>query len=211
MLLMLFKISQDCYNPIPYTNLFIEQYFRKSGRQGDTKKVKTQLWSSVATIVLVEAQDLMAMDDNGLSDPYVKFRLGNEKYKSKWKAKTLAPKWLEQFDLRVYDDQGTLLEISVWDHDAAGKDDFMGRSVIDLAELEHEKTHCLECKLEDSEGYIKILLSISGTVGADTISDLSKYIEDPKDRKKIVRKYGVLSSLKGIKDVGWLQVKGIQC
>ncbi len=47
------------------------------------KKMKTQIWSSVVTVVLVEGHDLLAMDDNGFSDPYVKFRLGNEKYKSK--------------------------------------------------------------------------------------------------------------------------------
>lgn len=45
-----------------------------------------QIWSGIVNIVLVEGQNLMAMDDNGLSDPYVKFRLGQEKYKSKVRA-----------------------------------------------------------------------------------------------------------------------------
>ncbi len=49
----------------------------------EAKKLKTQIWSSVVTIVLVEGHDLLPMDDNGYSDPYVKFRLGNEKFKSK--------------------------------------------------------------------------------------------------------------------------------
>ena len=34
-------------------------------------------------IVLVEGRNLMSKDDNEISDAYVKFRLGNEKYKSK--------------------------------------------------------------------------------------------------------------------------------
>ena len=34
-------------------------------------------------IVLVEGRNLMSKDNNEVSDAYVKFRLGNEKYKSK--------------------------------------------------------------------------------------------------------------------------------
>ena len=53
-------------------------------KMGDqAKKMKTQIWSSVVTIVLIEGTKLLPMDDNGYSDPYVKFRLGNERYKSK--------------------------------------------------------------------------------------------------------------------------------
>ena len=47
------------------------------------KKLRTHPRGSVVTVVLVRGTDLLPMDDNGLSDPYVKFRLGNEKYKSK--------------------------------------------------------------------------------------------------------------------------------
>lgn len=41
-------------------------------------------------------------------------------------SKTLSPKWMEQFDLKIYEDQSSILELSVWDKDV-GKDDIMGR------------------------------------------------------------------------------------
>ena len=44
------------------------------------------------------------------------------------KLKTLNPRWLEQFDLYVYDDHTTSLEIAVFDHDTGGRDEIMGRS-----------------------------------------------------------------------------------
>jgi len=48
---------------------------------------------------------------------------------AQYKSKTLNPRWLEQFDLYMYDDQTNQLEITVFDHDVSGRDDFMGRSV----------------------------------------------------------------------------------
>ena len=55
------------------------------------------------------------------------FRLANERYKTKTVYETLNPKWQEQFELYLYDDQSQELDITVWDKDQRSKDDFMGR------------------------------------------------------------------------------------
>ncbi|XP_055882633.1 multiple C2 and transmembrane domain-containing protein 1-like isoform X5 [Biomphalaria glabrata] len=186
--------------------------FRKSTRSTDSastisKKIKMQLWNSVVNIVLVEGSNLVAMDDNGLSDPYVKFKLGTEKYRSKVKSKTLNPSWLEQFDLRLFDEQSSQLEISVYDHDTRGKDDFMGRAVIDLSKLEKEKTHTIVQPLEDGAGTVKLLLTISGTYGVEMASDLSNYTPNAINKDSIVNNYSLLNSFRNINDIGHLEVK----
>ncbi|XP_077271712.1 multiple C2 domain and transmembrane region protein isoform X5 [Temnothorax americanus] len=188
----------------------IHRYFQRTNRLADVnRRLKSQIWSSVVTIVLVEAKNLLPMDIDGLSDPYVKFRLGTEKYKSKVVNKTLNPIWLEQFDLHLYEDPylGQELEVTVWDRDRSHQDDLMGKTVIDLATLERETTHRLCRELEDGSGTIFLLLTISGTTASETISDLAAHEETPVEHTQLVQRYSVLNTLQRIRDVGHLTVK----
>ncbi|XP_051162976.1 multiple C2 and transmembrane domain-containing protein isoform X1 [Leptopilina boulardi] len=187
-----------------------EQYFQKSNRLADVnRKLKSQIWSSVVTIVLVEAKNLLPMDVDGLSDPFVKFRLGAEKYKSKVVNKNLNPVWLEQFDLHLYDDPhiGQELEVTVWDRDKSHQDDLMGKCIINLDTLERETTHRLWRELEDGAGSIFLLLTISGTTASETISDLAAHEETPRERAQLLLKYSLMNTLRRPKDVGHLIVK----
>ncbi|KAL0120550.1 hypothetical protein PUN28_008335 [Cardiocondyla obscurior] len=187
-----------------------EQYFQRTNRLADVnRRLKSQIWSSVVTIVLVEAKNLLPMDIDGLSDPYVKFRLGTEKYKSKVVNKTLNPIWLEQFDLHLYEDPylGQELEVTVWDRDRSHQDDLMGKTVIDLATLERETTHRLWRELEDGSGSIFLLLTISGTTASETISDLAVHEETPIEHTQLVQRYSIMNTLQRIRDVGHLTVK----
>ncbi|XP_011266485.1 multiple C2 and transmembrane domain-containing protein isoform X6 [Camponotus floridanus] len=183
---------------------------QKTNRLADVnRRLKSQIWSSVVTIVLVEAKNLLPMDIDGLSDPYVKFRLGTEKYKSKVVNKTLNPVWLEQFDLHLYEDPylGQELEVTVWDRDRSHQDDLMGRTMIDLAVLERETTHRLWRELEDGSGNIFLLLTISGTTASETISDLAVHEDTPMERVQLIHRYSILNTLQRIRDVGHLTVK----
>ncbi|CAG00396.1 unnamed protein product, partial [Tetraodon nigroviridis] len=186
---------------------------------------KAQLWRGIVSISLIEGRRLKPMDANGLSDPYVKFRMGHQKYKSKvdmppgsrlanpmlvethvkWIsvccfcqtiAKTLNPQWREQFDLHLYDEQGGVVDITVWDKDAGKKDDFMGRCTIDLSLLGKEHTHKLELLLEEGEGVLVLLVTLTASA-AVSISDLSvNMLDDPHERHQITQRY--VTNLKAI-------------
>lgn len=55
---------------------------QQSARLADLHR-KSQLWRGLVSIALIEGRNLVPMDANGLSDPYAKFRLGQQKYRSK--------------------------------------------------------------------------------------------------------------------------------
>lgn len=116
------------------------------------------------------------------------FRLGNEKYKSRVFWRSTSPRWLEQFDLHLYDDGDQQLEVTVWDKEKS-RDDYIGRCVIDLAQLEREKTHGFWQDLEESAGSLYFLLTISGTTASETISDLTTYEENVQEKNSLESRY----------------------
>uniref|UniRef100_A0AAY4AI48 C2 domain-containing protein n=1 Tax=Denticeps clupeoides TaxID=299321 RepID=A0AAY4AI48_9TELE len=175
---------------------------------------KSQLWRGIVSISLIEGHDMQPMDSNGFSDPYVKFRMGHQKYKSKTIAKTLNPQWREQFDFHLYDEQGGFIDITVWDKDAGKKDDFMGRCQIDLSQLPKEQTHRLDLPLDEGEGSLVLLVTLTASA-AVSIADLSvNMLDDPHERHEITQRYvsvcSLLKSFHNIKDVGVVQVKVIR-
>ncbi|KAM9104727.1 multiple C2 and transmembrane domain-containing protein 1 isoform 5-T5 [Megaptera novaeangliae] len=185
------------------------QFQTQSLRLSDVHR-KPHLWRGIVSITLIEGRDLKAMDSNGLSDPYVKFRLGHQKYKSKIMPKTLNPQWREQFDFHLYEERGGIIDITAWDKDAGKRDDFIGRCQIDLSALSREQTHKLELQLEEGEGHLVLLVTLTASATV-SISDRSiNSLEDPKEREEILKRYSPLRIFHNLKDVGFLQVKVIR-
>lgn len=94
--------------------------------------------------------------------PHSCTRLASERYKTKVVYESLSPRWQEQFEMFLYDDQSQELEVTVWDKDQRSKDDFMGRTSLDLSGLQREKTHQIWLNLEDGAGKLFLLVTISG-------------------------------------------------
>lgn len=200
-------------------HLCLQHFQRNSKLAESSKRLKSQIWSSVVTILLVKAKDLpLAEDGNKLGDTHFKFRwvraplkvskackphtplcrLGNEKYKTK---SSWTERWLEQFDLHLFDEDQNL-EIALWNRNT-----LYGKANIDLSVFQRENTHGIWKPLEDCSGEVHLMLTISGTTALETISDLKAFKEDPRETQLLRDRYRFLRSLQNLRDVGHLTVK----
>ncbi|KAL0480881.1 heterotrimeric G protein alpha subunit [Acrasis kona] len=85
---------------------------------------------------LQSATDLAPKDANGLSDPFVVFRINGEWVRSSTKLKTLRPIYFENFymalDKASLTDDSITLEIKVFDWDAVGRNDLEGSAFLNI-------------------------------------------------------------------------------
>ena len=85
---------------------------------------------------VIEAKNLIPMDMNGKSDPYVVVKIvGSSSKETKVIKKTLDPTWNETLtiDLKPEDKYKRLL-VECWDQDTLSADDFMGRMSFGISE-----------------------------------------------------------------------------
>jgi len=150
-------------------------------------------------VVLVEAKlDHHGSPSSSAPDPYVKFKLGSEKYKSKVQTKTFEPKWTEQFDMQVYDENFQHMSVMVQDRGSTARNGVIGKLSIDLSLLDKERTHELWHDIFEDSGQMrgKLLLLLTITCrNPESSVELANSegavfeCEGSMDRERIERRY----------------------
>ncbi|XP_043937813.1 multiple C2 and transmembrane domain-containing protein 2 [Protopterus annectens] len=186
---------------------------RNSSKAGSVQNIqlseslrKSQLWSGILSITLVEGRKF---PKEVIVESYVKFRLGDQKYKSKTVCRSESPQWREKFEFHYFE-QITMLDIEVWGKDSKKHDDCLALCSVDLVTLPHGQVNYLNLPLRNGQGVVIVLIIFTPCAGV-SISDLCACpLEDPTEKQQLLQRYHLKNSFKNLKDIGFLQVKVIQ-
>uniref|UniRef100_A0A3P8YP80 C2 domain-containing protein n=1 Tax=Esox lucius TaxID=8010 RepID=A0A3P8YP80_ESOLU len=145
-------------------------------------------------VKVIKANDLLAADLNGKSDPFCVLELGNDRLQTHTLYKTLNPDWNKVFTFPVKDIHD-VLELTIFDEDGDKAPDFLGKVAIPLLSIHNGQQICCPLKKEDLGGLSKGSISLEMELifnpvraGVKTFKPKEKkFIEDnPKFSKKIL-------------------------
>ncbi|XP_041836944.1 multiple C2 and transmembrane domain-containing protein 2 isoform X2 [Melanotaenia boesemani] len=176
----------------------------QSSRLADTLK-KSQLWTSVMSVTLVEGQDLPV--DTHTGQLYVRFKLGEQQYKSKNQCKAPNPQWRERFTLKQFLESPQVLEVELWSKEGRRSEECLGTCEVDLSGVRYNERMVFTHSLHHGRGRLVFLITLKTCSGV-SISDLcAAPLDEPKQRQIELSNYSLKRSVKSLSDVGFLQVK----
>ncbi|XP_026167799.1 multiple C2 and transmembrane domain-containing protein 2 isoform X2 [Mastacembelus armatus] len=170
-------------------------------------QLKNQMWTGVLGITLVEGQDL---PQYGHGDIYVRFRLGDQKYKSKSLCIQANPQWRERFDFNQFEDNQEPLQVEVCSKRGRKGEESWGMFEIDLSRLTFNERQLYTHALDPGKGRLVFLVTPRPCWGV-SISDIETApLEKPDERSRVMEKFHLKNSHKCVGEVGFLQVKVIK-
>uniref|UniRef100_UPI00398F5C16 multiple C2 and transmembrane domain-containing protein 2-like isoform X3 n=1 Tax=Pristiophorus japonicus TaxID=55135 RepID=UPI00398F5C16 len=167
---------------------------------------KSQLWNRVVSITLIEGKGIK---NDAIEECYVKFRLGDERYKSKILDKCTNPQWGEKFEFQPFNERTNILEVEFCGKDRQKKEGSFSICKIDLLNLPKEQENRLELLLEMGQGSVVLLVTLAASSRV-YLSDLyDSPLDDETERKRIVQRYSLINTFRNWSDIGFLQVQVI--
>ncbi|XP_036951171.1 multiple C2 and transmembrane domain-containing protein 2-like isoform X3 [Acanthopagrus latus] len=166
---------------------------------------KSQLWTSVVSVTLVEGQEL-PLDSQG-GQLFVRFRLGEQTYKSKNHCKVSKPQWRERFTMNQFLDGHNILEVELWSKEGRRNEECLGTCEVDLSRVPVNQRQLCTHSLDQGRGRLVFLLTVNTCSGV-SISDLcAAPLNEPHEKQNQLENYSLKRSLKNLRDIGLLQVK----
>lgn len=172
--------------------------------EAQRNQLKNQMWTGLLGITLVEGEDL---PQHGHGDIYTRFRLGDQKYKSKNLCIQANPQWREQFDFNLFEDNQEPLQVEVYSKRGRKGEESWGMFEIDLSRLPLNERQLYTHVLNPGKGRLVFLVTLRPCWGV-SISDIETAIlEKPDERDAVLEKFSLKNSHKCVGEVGFLQVK----
>uniref|UniRef100_A0A8D0AA55 Multiple C2 and transmembrane domain-containing protein 2-like n=1 Tax=Sander lucioperca TaxID=283035 RepID=A0A8D0AA55_SANLU len=167
---------------------------------------KNQLWTSVVSVTLVGGQEL-PLDSHG-GQLFVRFRLGEQNYKSKVLVSN--PQWRERFTFNLFVDRSGILEVELWSKEGRRNEECLGTCEVDLSKVPFNQRQLFTHALDQGRGRLVFLLTLNTCSGV-SISDLcAAPLDEPHEQQNQLDSYSLKRSLKNLSDVGFLQIKVIK-
>ncbi|XP_016376778.1 multiple C2 and transmembrane domain-containing protein 2-like [Sinocyclocheilus rhinocerous] len=168
---------------------------------------KNQVWTGIYTVILVEGQD---MPDCGQGDVYARFRVGDQRVRSKNLCIKANPQWRESFDFNQFQDAQENLVVEVCCKRGRKSEECWGVLDIDLTRLPVNQRQLYTCVLDPNKGKLVFLVTMTPCSGA-SISDIqSAPLDNLTTLQETQEKYRLMNCLWDLNDVGYLQIKLIK-